>query len=62
MARSRGVDMQTVLVIAGLGALVYFMSTKTQGQTKPPSGAPPKPAYMPPLNFGLNDPTTWDDV
>lgn len=60
MARS-GIDTQTLLLIAGLGALVYFVSSKAQGQPKTPSGPPPAPAYMPPIDFGLKDPSTWDD-
>jgi len=60
MARSRGIDTQTLLIIAGLGALVYFLTSKAQASQKS-GGPPPSQPYMPPLDFGLKDPTTWED-
>jgi len=60
MARSRGIDTQTLVIIAGLGALVYFLMSKAQASPKP-GGPPPSQPYMPPTDFGLRDPTTWDD-
>ena len=61
MARSRGFDTQTLLLVAGLGALVYFLMSG-KSQAKGPGGPPPSQPYMPPVDFGLNNPTTWDET